>query len=151
MVCYGNGWWCPKGCLMFRIRFIVWWRNLSAHKRITHWLTLMTFLSIVVPNKVGQMLQITSSICDQCSSACALITCTPTRLNAFLVQKRFPFIGCFIGKRGPRADTAKVKAIVDWRIPLNQKEFRKWLGLANFLHKYSEKLRWYGSAIKWSP
>ena len=61
------------------------------------------------------------------------------------------FLGCFIGKRGPRADTAKVKAIVDWKIPLNQKEFRKWLGLANFLHKYSEKLRWYGSAIIQSP
>ena len=31
------------------------------------------------------------------------------------------FLGCFIGKRGIRADPAKVKAIVDWPIPKNQK------------------------------
>ena len=44
---------------------------------------------IVVPNKVSQMLQITSVICEPCSSACALLNCTPTHLNAFLVQRRF--------------------------------------------------------------
>ncbi|GMF24588.1 unnamed protein product [Phytophthora lilii] len=44
---------------------------------------------------------------------------------------------CFIGKRGLRADRAKVKAIVDWPVPLNPKDLRKWLGLANYLHKYS--------------
>ena len=56
--------------------------------------------------------------------------CTPTRLNAFLVVE-IPFLGCFIGKRGFRADPAYVKAIVDWPIPKNQKDLRKWLGLAN--------------------
>ena len=48
-----------------------------------------------------------------------------------------PFLGCFIGKRGLRADPAKIKAIVDWPVPKNQKDLRKWLGLANYLHKYS--------------
>ncbi|KAG3049466.1 hypothetical protein PC122_g23554 [Phytophthora cactorum] len=48
-----------------------------------------------------------------------------------------PFLGCFIGKRGLRADPAKVKAIVEWPVPKNQKDLRKWLGLANYLHKYS--------------
>ena len=52
--------------------------------------------------------------------------------------EKIPFLGCFIGKRGLRADPAKVKAIVDWPVPKNQKELRKWLGLANYLHKYSE-------------
>ncbi|KAG3116416.1 hypothetical protein PI125_g4664 [Phytophthora idaei] len=47
------------------------------------------------------------------------------------------FLGCFIGKRGLRADPAKVKAIVEWPVPKNQKDLRKWLGLANDLHKYS--------------
>ena len=46
--------------------------------------------------------------------------------------------GCFIGKRGIRADTAKVKAIVDCSIPKNQKDLRTWLGLTNYLHKHSE-------------
>ncbi|GMF46722.1 unnamed protein product [Phytophthora fragariaefolia] len=49
-----------------------------------------------------------------------------------------PFLGCVIGKRGLRADPAKVKAIVEWPVPRNQKALRKWLGLANYLHKYSE-------------
>ncbi|KAG3195861.1 hypothetical protein PC128_g8146 [Phytophthora cactorum] len=51
--------------------------------------------------------------------------------------EEFPFLGCFIGKRGLRADPAKVKAIVEWPVPKNQKDLRKWLGLANYLHKYS--------------
>ncbi|CAI5738812.1 unnamed protein product [Peronospora farinosa] len=52
--------------------------------------------------------------------------------------EEIPFLGCFIGKRGLRADPAKVKAIVDWPVPQSQKDLRKWLGLANYLHKYSE-------------
>ena len=51
--------------------------------------------------------------------------------------EEIPFLGCFIGKRGLRVDPAKVKAIVDWLIPKNQKDLRKWLDLANYLHKYS--------------
>uniref|UniRef100_A0AAV1UXB0 Reverse transcriptase/retrotransposon-derived protein RNase H-like domain-containing protein n=1 Tax=Peronospora matthiolae TaxID=2874970 RepID=A0AAV1UXB0_9STRA len=51
--------------------------------------------------------------------------------------EELPFLGRFVGKRGLRADPAKVKAIVDWPVPKNQKDLRKWLGLANYLHKYS--------------
>ena len=58
--------------------------------------------------------------------------------KCILGAEEIPFLGCFIGKRGIRADPAKVKAIVDWPIPKNQKDLRKWLGLANYLHKYSE-------------
>ncbi|GMF45050.1 unnamed protein product [Phytophthora fragariaefolia] len=36
------------------------------------------------------------------------------------------------------SDPAKVKAIVEWPVPRNQKDVRQWLGLANYLHKYSE-------------
>ena len=66
-------------------------RQLFSHIGITHRCTLMTFLSIVVPNRVGQMLTTTSVIFEPCSSACALINCTPTRLNVFLVHRRFLF------------------------------------------------------------
>ena len=51
--------------------------------------------------------------------------------------EEFTFLGCFIGKHGLRTDPTKVKAIVDWPVPKNQKDLRKWLGLANYLHKYS--------------
>ncbi|GMF47216.1 unnamed protein product [Phytophthora fragariaefolia] len=52
--------------------------------------------------------------------------------------EEIPFLGCFIGKRGLRADPAKVKATVEWPVPRNQRDLRKWLGLAKYLHKYSE-------------
>ena len=42
-----------------------------------------------------------------------------------------PFLGCFIGKRGVRSDPAKVKVIVEWPVPKNQKDLRKCLALAN--------------------
>ncbi|KAG3058201.1 hypothetical protein PI125_g25269 [Phytophthora idaei] len=48
-----------------------------------------------------------------------------------------PLLGCFIGNRGLRADSAKVKAILEWPIPKNQKDLRKWLDFTNYLHKYS--------------
>ncbi|KAG3240851.1 hypothetical protein PI124_g14254 [Phytophthora idaei] len=51
--------------------------------------------------------------------------------------EEIPFLRCFIEKRGLRADPAKAKAIVEWPVPKNQKDLRKWLGLANYLQKYS--------------
>ncbi|GMF57248.1 unnamed protein product [Phytophthora fragariaefolia] len=48
-----------------------------------------------------------------------------------------PFLGCFLGKDGVRADPEKVCAIAQWPVPVAQKDLRKWLGLANDLHKYS--------------
>lgn len=48
-----------------------------------------------------------------------------------------PVLGCFVGKNGVRADPEKVKVINDWPIPQNVKQLRQWLGLANYLHKYT--------------
>ena len=53
-----------------------------------------------------------------------------------LDAEEIPFLGCFIGKRGLGRDPAKVIAIVDWPAPKNQKNLRKWLGFANYFHKY---------------
>ena len=49
-----------------------------------------------------------------------------------------PFLKCFIGKRGLWTDPAKMQSIVDWPVPNNQKDLRKCLGIANYLHRYSE-------------
>ncbi|KAG3015982.1 hypothetical protein PC121_g3814 [Phytophthora cactorum] len=46
-------------------------------------------------------------------------------------------LGCFVSNVGARADPEKVKAIAAWPAPRSQKDLRKWLGLANYLHKYS--------------
>ncbi|KAG3045334.1 hypothetical protein PI125_g27110 [Phytophthora idaei] len=46
-------------------------------------------------------------------------------------------LGCFVSNVGVRADPKKVKAVAAWPTPRSQKDLRKWLGLANYLHKYS--------------
>ena len=38
----------------------------------------------------------------------------------------------------PSSGPAKIRSIVGWPVPKNQKDLRNWLGLANYLHKYSE-------------
>ncbi|KAG2812659.1 hypothetical protein PC112_g15072 [Phytophthora cactorum] len=45
-------------------------------------------------------------------------------------------LGCFVSNVGVRADPEKVKAVAAWPTPRSQKDLRKWLGLANYLHKY---------------
>ncbi|KAG2788174.1 hypothetical protein PC129_g20452 [Phytophthora cactorum] len=37
--------------------------------------------------------------------------------------EEIPFLGCFIGKQGLRADPAKVKAIVEWPVPKNKRTY----------------------------
>ncbi|KAG4050123.1 hypothetical protein PC123_g14632 [Phytophthora cactorum] len=46
-------------------------------------------------------------------------------------------LGCFVSNVGVRADPEKAKAVAAWPTPRSQKDLRKWLGLANYLHKYS--------------
>ncbi|KAF1322859.1 reverse transcriptase, partial [Globisporangium splendens] len=48
-----------------------------------------------------------------------------------------PVLGCLVGKSGVRVDPEKVKVIDDWPVPQNVKQLRQWLGLANYLHKYT--------------
>ncbi|POM64277.1 Reverse transcriptase [Phytophthora palmivora] len=46
-------------------------------------------------------------------------------------------LGCFVSRVGVRADPGKVKAIAARPTPRSQKGLQKFLGLANYLHKYS--------------
>ncbi|POM77753.1 Gag/polymerase/env Polyprotein [Phytophthora palmivora] len=46
-------------------------------------------------------------------------------------------LGSFVSRVGVRADPGKVKTIAVWPTPRSQKDLRKWLGLANYLHKNS--------------
>jgi hypothetical protein len=48
-----------------------------------------------------------------------------------------PVLGCIVGRNGTRPDPEKVKAIVECPVPKNVKELRQFLGLANYLHKYT--------------
>ena len=48
--------------------------------------------------------------------------------------EEIPFLGCFLGKDGIRAYPEKVRVIAQWPTPKSQKDLRKWLGLANYLH-----------------
>ncbi|POM69903.1 LOW QUALITY PROTEIN: Reverse transcriptase [Phytophthora palmivora] len=46
-------------------------------------------------------------------------------------------LGCFVSRVGVRADPGNVKATAAWPTPRSQKDLRKWLCLAYYLHKYS--------------
>ncbi|KAF0760216.1 hypothetical protein AaE_003599 [Aphanomyces astaci] len=49
-----------------------------------------------------------------------------------------PVLGDLVGVNGCRADPGKIKAISEWPIPSSVKDLRRWLGLATYLHKYSQ-------------
>ncbi|CAH0486080.1 unnamed protein product [Peronospora farinosa] len=49
-----------------------------------------------------------------------------------------PVLGCYVSKEGVRADPEKISSICSWPTPRNQTELRQWLGLANYLHKYTK-------------
>ena len=48
-----------------------------------------------------------------------------------------PVLGCIVGTQGVRPDPEKIKSVSDWPVPRNVKQLRQFLGLANYLHKYS--------------
>ncbi|GMF63395.1 unnamed protein product [Phytophthora fragariaefolia] len=49
-----------------------------------------------------------------------------------------PVLSCNVSKDGVRADPEKISSICSWPTPKNQTELRQWLGLANYLHKYTK-------------
>lgn len=48
-----------------------------------------------------------------------------------------PVLGDYVGVNGVRADPEKIRAVSEWPTPTSVKDLRKWLGLANYLHKYT--------------
>ncbi|KAJ0394166.1 hypothetical protein ATCC90586_002222 [Pythium insidiosum] len=48
-----------------------------------------------------------------------------------------PAVGCSVGTQDVRADPARIKVIAEWPLPQSQKDLRRWLGLANYQHRYT--------------
>ena len=53
-------------------------------------------------------------------------------------MEEIPVLGCYVGAKGVRADHEKVKAVADWPVPTDVRTLRKWLGLANYMHRYAK-------------
>jgi hypothetical protein len=49
-----------------------------------------------------------------------------------------PVLGSYVSRVGARADPEKVSSICSWPAPMDQKQVRQWLGLANYLHHYTK-------------
>ncbi|KAE9295942.1 hypothetical protein PF008_g24145 [Phytophthora fragariae] len=49
-----------------------------------------------------------------------------------------PVLGCYVSKNAVRADPEKFSSICSWPTPTSPTELRQWLGLANYLHKYTK-------------
>lgn len=50
---------------------------------------------------------------------------------------KIPVLGCYVGRDGVRADLEKVASVLEWPAPSSRTELRQWLGLANYLHRYT--------------
>lgn len=46
------------------------------------------------------------------------------------------FLGLSVEKGQPRADPAKIKAVVEWPTPTTRKQLQRFLGFANFYHRF---------------
>ena len=57
--------------------------------------------------------------------------------KCIFAASKIPLLGCIVGKHGVRPNPEKVKAIIDWSVPVDVKGLRKFSGLAAYLHKYS--------------
>ncbi|OWZ07537.1 Retroelement, partial [Phytophthora megakarya] len=49
-----------------------------------------------------------------------------------------PVLGCYVSKNGVRADPEKVTSICSWLTPMSPTELPQWLGMTNYLHKYTK-------------
>ncbi|GMF52805.1 unnamed protein product [Phytophthora fragariaefolia] len=56
-----------------------------------------------------------------------------------LCVPEIPVLGCYVRMDGVRADPEKISSICSWPTPKNQTELRQWLGLTNYLHKYTKE------------
>ena len=108
VVCYENGWWYPKGYKTYQSHWIFWWRSVSFPIGIMHINTFLTYLSIVVPSNVGRMLITPHRSFASCSRVYAHERLYANASKWIFGAEEIPFLGCFIGKRGVRADPAKV-------------------------------------------
>ncbi|KAE8906825.1 hypothetical protein PF003_g9507 [Phytophthora fragariae] len=84
------------------------------------------------------------------SCACARIASTRTSTSVSSEPKKSPFWAASLGRTVSVADPEKVCAIAQWPVPVSQKDLRKWLGLANYLHKYSANYAEMGKATNGS-
>ncbi|KAE9101001.1 hypothetical protein PF010_g14600 [Phytophthora fragariae] len=55
-----------------------------------------------------------------------------------LCAPEIPVLGCYVSKNGVRADPEKISSICLWPTPTSPTELRQWLGLENYLHKYTK-------------
>ncbi|GMF35744.1 unnamed protein product [Phytophthora fragariaefolia] len=80
----------------------------------------------------------TSGICVGCSSRCAKNKLYDNLKKFVFCAPEILVLGCYVSKDGIRADLEKISSIRSWSTPKNQTELRQWLGLANYLHKYTK-------------
>uniref|UniRef100_A0AAV1T7G5 Reverse transcriptase domain-containing protein n=1 Tax=Peronospora matthiolae TaxID=2874970 RepID=A0AAV1T7G5_9STRA len=57
--------------------------------------------------------------------------------KCIFAANEIPLLGCIVGNHGVRPDPEKTKEVSDWPVPVDVKGLRKFLGLAEYLHKYS--------------
>ena len=62
----------------------------------------------------------------------------PNSKERVFCAPEIPVLSCYVSKEGIRADPEKVSSICSWPTPKNQTELRQWLGVTNYLDKYTK-------------
>lgn len=55
-----------------------------------------------------------------------------------LLQNRVRYLGHLVSGKGIETDPGKVRSVFDWSIPLNQKDLKRFLGLASYYRRFVE-------------
>ena len=63
-------------------------------------------------------------------------------------KEKVLFLGHIIGKEGISPDPSKVSAVRDMEAPTNVKELRRFMGMANYLGKFSPNLAKFSQPLR---
>ena len=64
------------------------------------------------------------------------------RSKCYFATAKVEYLSHFISGKGVETDSQKIKAIVEWSIPLNIKQLRSFLGLAGYYRKFIKNYAW---------
>ena len=98
-----------------------------------HWSTCLVYLDIIVFSRtVADHLDQLRDVFTHLKNAG--LTLKPSKCH--LLQMEVRYLGHVVSGKGIQTDPEKVRSVFDWPIPLNQKDLKRFLGLASYFRRF---------------